>query len=154
MINFLPFFRRSKRIKMEKKIKEVLNELLLSGRDLSSSDFEIKLDSYLKGKTEDEKLFICDELSEIKLTKLQEYKTVSEEIALLKQFNGIEDYINLSKISKTYFGKTKSWLFQRLHGYTIHGKPAKFTDEEKKELSKALLHLSENIKSVALNMTG
>ena len=53
-----------------------------------------------------------------------------------------------------YFGKTKSWLFQRLHGYNVHGKPAKFTAEEKKELSKALLHLSENVKSVALNISG
>jgi len=137
---------------MKKKIRKELDSLLLAGRNLSSSDFERKLDAYLDGKSEDEKTLIHKILPEIQLSKLQEYKNVSEELSIMKQLDGIEEYINLSKISKTYFGKTKSWLFQRLHGYSIHGKPAKFTDEEKQELSNALLHLSESIKSIALKI--
>ena len=137
---------------MKQKIKHELKQLLLAGRDLSSSDFEKKFNSFMNGKSEDEKTLIREILPEIHLSKLQEYKKVSEEITVMKQLDGIEEYINLSKISKTYFGKTKSWLFQRLHGYTVHNKPAKFTDEEKKELSKALLHLSEDIKAVAIKI--
>jgi hypothetical protein len=61
----------------------------------------------------------------------------------------MEEFLNMANISRTYFGKTKSWMYQRLHGYAIHGKPARFTPEEKKKLSEAFLSLSENLKSVA-----
>ena len=137
---------------MDKIIKKELEEILSSGRNLSPSDFEKKIDTYLDGKSSEEKTLIRETLSKIQLSKLQEYKNVTEEISILKQLDGIEKYINFSKISETYFGKTKSWIFQRLHGYFIHGKPAKFTEEEKKELSNALLHLSDKIKSVALKI--
>ena len=152
-MNNLPHFDSGiKRIDMKQIIKQELEELLLIGRDLTSSDFEKKLNSYLTGKSEEEKSLIREVLSKIQLSKLQEYKNLTEEISIIKQLDGIEEYINLSKISKRYFGKTKSWLFQRLHGYSVHGKPAKFTEYEKKELSKALLNLSEEIKSVAIKI--
>ena len=137
---------------MDKKIKKELEEILSSGRNLSSSDFEKKFDTYLGDKSPEEKTLIRETLSEIQLSKLQEYKNVKDEISVLKQLDGIEKYINLSKISETYFGKTKSWIFQRLHEYSVHGKPVKFTKEEKQELSNALLHLSDKIRAVALEI--
>jgi len=137
---------------MDKKIKKELEDILSSGRNLSPSDFEKEFDAYLEDKSPEERILIRATLSEIQLSKLQEYKNVTDEISVLKQLDGIEKYINLSKISETYFGKTKSWIFQRLHEYSVHGKPAKFTKEEKQELSDALLHLSDKIRSVALKI--
>ena len=40
--------------------------------------------------------------------------------------------ISLLYIAKTYFGKTKEWLYQRVNGNIAKGKPAKFTDEKSK----------------------
>jgi hypothetical protein len=58
----------------------------------------------------------------------------------------------MAKVSEIYFGKTRSWLFQRLHGYKVHGKQAEFSESERKKLSDALLDLGENIKSVAMKI--
>ena len=137
---------------MKEQIGKEMEQLLLLGRGLSPSDFEDKFNVYFDGKSEEEQKVVTAVFQEIQLSKLQEYKEVTKEISVLKQLNGIEKLINLSKISEIYFGKTKSWIFQRLHEYTVHGKPVKFTEDEKKTLSKALLDLSENIKSVALDI--
>jgi hypothetical protein len=58
----------------------------------------------------------------------------------------------MASFSKVYFGKTRSWLYQRLHGWEVHGRPAKFTENEKKQFSDALISLSENLKTVALKL--
>jgi hypothetical protein len=134
---------------MDNKKKKEFDELLLLERELPESEFEKKVDAYLEVKSEKEKEEIGVYLLEVKLRRWKQYKEVTEEISVLEQLNGIENYLNLAKISESYFGKTKSWLYQRLHGYSVHGKPAKFTEDEKKKLAKALLSLSDNIKTVA-----
>jgi hypothetical protein len=134
---------------MERNYKNELENLLATGRNLPDAEFDKLVDSFFKGKSESEKEKIVDSLIEVKLSKWEQIKDVSAEISVLEQLDGMEEFVNLASISRTYFGKTKSWIYQRLHGYPIHGKPAKFTDEEKRKLSDALLSISENIKAVA-----
>ena len=50
---------------------------------------------------------------------MENIKKNDSEISLLAQLEGIETLLNLSQFSKRYFGKTKSWLFQRLHGWNV-----------------------------------
>lgn len=38
-----------------------------------------------------------------------------QELYLLKQLQNVSPFISLSEISKTYFGKSRGWLSQRLH---------------------------------------
>ncbi len=137
---------------MNTKLKKEFDELLLSGQTLTEKEFETKVDNFLANKSEVEKDAFSEYFIEISTQKMQQYKDTSDEISVLKQLDGIEEYINLSKLSQSYFGKTKSWIYQRLHGYMVHGKPAKFTDTEKKTLSEALLNLSENLRNVALKI--
>jgi hypothetical protein len=134
---------------MNNKLKKEFDELLLSGRILSEKEFESKIDEFLSNKTETEKQFFRDYHVTVCSQKIQEYKDVSEEISMLKQLEGIEEYINISKIAKSYFGKSRSWMHQRLRGHSVHGRPAKFTSVEKATLSQALLSLSDNLKTVA-----
>jgi hypothetical protein len=61
--------------------------------------------------------------------------------------------ISLSYISKAYFGKSKAWLYQRLNGHKVNGKPAQFTDEERKRFVEALHDLSRRIEDTALKFT-
>ncbi|BDI76172.1 hypothetical protein PC1C4_28940 [Paraprevotella clara] len=50
----------------------------------------------------------------------------------------LNDALNYSDMARTYFGKSANWLLQRLHGYEVNGKPARFKPEEYKILSDAL----------------
>lgn len=79
-------------------------------------------------------------------------KKECEEIALHAQLGDVSRYVSLAQISSDYFGKTKQWLYQRIKGYSINGKPAKFTDEEKERFRAALLDISDKIKETALNI--
>jgi len=134
---------------MNDRLKKEFDELLLLGRSLSEKEFDEKIDEFLSNKTEAEKEFFSDYFVTVCSQKMNEYKDVSEEISMLKQLEGIEEYVNISKIAKSYFGKSRSWIHQRLHGHSVHGKPAKFTPAEKATLSQALLSLSDNLKAVA-----
>jgi len=137
---------------MNERLKKEFDGFMFSGRNMSEKEFDRKSDEFLASKTEDEKAILSDYFMEYVANKWQQYKEVTTEISMLEQLGGIEDYINMAKLSKEHFGKTKSWIYQRLHGYSIHGKPAKFTNAEKKKLSDALMHLSEDIKTVALKI--
>jgi len=56
----------------------------------------------------------------------------------------------MSYIAKTYFGKTKTWLYQRLNGNKVNGKEARFTEEEARQLQAALHDLGQRLSSIIL----
>ncbi|MDR0824591.1 MAG: DUF5053 domain-containing protein [Prevotella sp.] len=66
-----------------------------------------------------------------------------EEIEMRERLNHIIPFINISEISKKYFHKSANWLYQRINGYNVNGKPAKFSDEEKNVLRFALNDISK-----------
>ena len=59
------------------------------------------------------------------------------------------DFLNLSQMARHYFGKSANWLLQRLHGYNVNGKPAKFTEEQVQTLSNALNDLAGRLAQAA-----
>lgn len=68
---------------------------------------------------------------------------------LRKYLNNIYEAVSWSYIARHYFGKSRSWLCQRVNGLQIHDKTVRFTNEEKKILLTALRDLSERIKNTA-----
>lgn len=50
----------------------------------------------------------------------------------------LTEVVNLAYIARHYFGKTRQWLYQRLKGQLVNGKPASFTDKEEATFIKAL----------------
>ena len=89
-------------------LKKEYDNLLLSGRHLAVVEFDKKADELLSEKTEDEKEYIRQYMFEVFKSKVNVIKETSEEISMLKQLDGIESFINLTKISESYFEKTKS----------------------------------------------
>ena len=68
-----------------------------------------------------------------------------------EQLNDILPYISISAIAKNYFGKSKEWFYQKMNGNIVNGKPAKFTEEEIKNLNFALQDISKKIGSVRVS---
>lgn len=64
--------------------------------------------------------------------------------------DGIYESVSWSYIAKHYFGKSRSWLSQRVNGLKIHNKEVQFSTEEKNTLMRALIDLSEKFKNTAL----
>lgn len=68
-----------------------------------------------------------------------------EDIRLSVQLKKVADIVSISYIAKEYFGKSRSWLHQRLNGDIVNGKPVKFTPEERSKLKEALKDISRII---------
>lgn len=78
-----------------------------------------------------------------------------EEAAKLKlrmQLEEILPAISVSHLAKTYFSKSPQWFYQRLNENIVNGKPARFTEEERKKIADALLDISNQAKNIALTI--
>lgn len=70
------------------------------------------------------------------------------EIILRKQLKDILPIVSLAYISKTYFKRTRQWLYQRINGTLINGKPARLTPEEINTLNLALKDIGKRLSSI------
>jgi hypothetical protein len=105
--------------------------------------------SSLSQKDQDEvKTIFLNSLDE----KLIEAKKTLDKVDIFIEISEISKYVSLSTIAKEYFGKSKEWLYQRIHGYAINGNPARFTDEERRILADALTDISIRIKETSLKI--
>lgn len=57
--------------------------------------------------------------------------------------------ISWADLSRTYFGKSNSWLYHKMNGIDGNGKPTEFTFEEQAQLKGALFDLSDRIRRAA-----
>ncbi|MFT3702925.1 MAG: DUF5053 domain-containing protein [Agriterribacter sp.] len=77
-----------------------------------------------------------------KLERLQ------QEVEIKVKLKELSEIISLSYIAVNYFGKKKEWLYHRINGNIINGKPATFTAEQKKQLNEAFKDISKKIGAV------
>jgi hypothetical protein len=79
-------------------------------------------------------------------------KTLAEadELIARHKMGDIPEAISLSYIAKTYFGKSRGWLMQKVNGNTVNGRKAAFTPGESRQMREALLDLSEKLSKAAL----
>ncbi len=69
----------------------------------------------------------------------------AEELALREQLSEILPAVSVSYIAKTYFGKTRHWLYQRINGSMVNGKPARLSNDERKTLDGALKDIGHKL---------
>lgn len=51
----------------------------------------------------------------------------------------------MSYIAEHYFGKSRQWLYQRINGNIVNGKPADFTPDELKTFQSPYLSLGSSL---------
>ncbi|WP_071146179.1 DUF5053 domain-containing protein [Bacteroides ihuae] len=90
--------------------------------------------------------FIREGFSEIN----KEIKEIEKEIDIKAQLAEISEIISLSYLARTYFGKTRAWLYQRINGNMVHGKKCSFTEEEIEKLNYAIKDISKKLGSLSL----
>ena len=83
---------------------------------------------------------------------IEEGKKLLIEVDLKIEMLEISQFISLSQIAKKYFGKSRTWLYQRLYGYNVNGKPAQFTSTERQTLANALKDISQMAQNTSLKI--
>lgn len=81
------------------------------------------------------------------LEDIEEDVTEMEEMTYRLQMEEVLEIVNLSYIAKKYFGRTQSWLSQRINGCIVNGKKATFTSSEIETLNHALSDIAQIIGS-------
>lgn len=122
-------------------MKKELEELMkLAG----TSKFDAKLDAlHRKYKDNpDAKKQIAKFIKDGVVASGKKIDKIEELINIREQLADVADIISLSNIAQNYFGKTRGWLYQRINGNIVNGKPSKFTDAELNTLTKALNEIS------------
>jgi hypothetical protein len=66
------------------------------------------------------------------------------------QLENISKIVSLSHIAQNYFHKSRHWLYQKINGCNVNGKPAKFTSDEIETLNLALQDISKKIGSTVI----
>lgn len=129
-------------------------------------DIKVKMDDlkarYLAARTQAEKDEIFDQIraemdvdaegvAKAALAQIIETNERAKEIIVRNQLKEILPVISLSFIAKEYFGKTKEWLYQRINGNVVNGKPARFTEEEKNTLNFALKDIADRLMKISVS---
>lgn len=101
-------------------------------------------------KSEEDKKSIAEFISG-RLSKADKEIDKMEENTIKLQMQEVSNVISLSYLAKRYFNKSRSWLYQRMNGNVVNGKPARFTEEELETLNKALKDISEKLGSLSIS---
>lgn len=77
----------------------------------------------------------------------------AEDKILKEKLGELPEIISLSYIARKYFGKSRNWLYQRINGYMVNGKPASFTPDERRKFTEALQDISDLIRKTSLSFS-
>jgi len=99
-----------------------------------------------------DKELIDDYMSVIINQSIKETDKFIEETNIKMQLLGVANIVSLSYISKEYFQKTRTWLYQKINGNKVNGKEARFTPEEISTFNFALQDISKRIGSTVISI--
>ena len=90
-------------------------------------------------------------LGKKKIFNLEEYEKRRKECLEYKvdatavAFDELEGIVNKSQLAKQYFGKSQSWLSQRIHGCLVLNKAMAFKDKEYHQLAEAFRDIAKRL---------
>lgn len=131
---------------------EALKLIMSSDSPTKERDFQKKVDEINKlYPSEIDGDIIADFVMQCYEEIGSELNQIKNELTVRQQLADISGFISLSYIAKTYFGKSKQWLNNKINGCIVNGKPNKFTEEEKERLNNALNDLSKKLGSIRIS---
>ena len=86
------------------------------------------------------------------LKRVQELKESTHKILFKQALDFVPKGMNLAYIAEHYFGKSRSWLSQRINGNVVNGKPCGFTEDELATFRAALRDMSHKLMVIADNI--
>jgi len=114
------------------------------------SQIDIETNAFFDSLTDEQK-------KEVMQATTDEFKRIHNEISDINQILNVRDsladvlpFVSVSHLSKQYFGKSASWFYQRMNGNVVHGKPARFSQEEINTLNFALKDIGNKISSTVV----
>lgn len=135
---------------MKEKIQQL--QQMISDKDPQAMEFLQTI--VCDAKTEEDKHLI-DELAQSLLTTanqtLDKLEDEVTEYSIRQKMGHLAEAINFAYIAREYFGKTRSWLYHKIKGDIVNGKPASFTPSEKETFYNALNDIKSQLSAFTQN---
>lgn len=71
------------------------------------------------------------------------------ETSTLEKLADIQMVLSWREVARDYFGKSSSWIYNKLEGTGENGETNRFTSDEQRQLREALYDLSNRIRRAA-----
>lgn len=68
----------------------------------------------------------------------------------MKELKEMKEIVPISYIARHYFGKSASWLQQRLYGYKVRGKVYTLSEDDRRKFDDALQDIAKRISSFSI----
>lgn len=119
----------------------------------NNENYEKELDAVLATcATEEERQAVIDFVTSKIEAQSAEIDSFIEETRIKIQLSEISKMVSLSYIAKEYFHKSRNWLYQKINGSNVNGKPARFTPDEINTLNIALQDIGRKIGSTFISI--
>lgn len=137
-----------------KDFQEKLNELksVMGKEDAQSQARFAELAAELKSASlTDEEQAAFNEWYRTGMDELgRELDRIEQKASIREQLEGTMELIPISYIAKHYFGKSASWLYQRINGNKVRGRVYTLNDEQKATFNDALQDIAKQIRSFSI----
>lgn len=80
---------------------------------------------------------------------INEAQAIVKTVEIRQTLEKVLPFASMSYIAQHYFGRTRQWLYQRINGSAVNGRPANFTADELNTLSLALSELGDIMKDTS-----
>ena len=128
-------------------MKEKLEQLKVRYRNAETHEEKEQIDTEIQKLYEED----GDKFAITMVEIARETADRAEELVLREKMENILPLVSVSYIAKTYFNRSRHWLYQRINGNVVNGKRAKLTKSEIGVLEAALQDISNKIGSVKFN---
>lgn len=126
-------------------LQDWINEWVALKTDEQKKDFDSRFRAWVDTIPEAEQGAFKEMFYQSAVRDLKEAQDLVKEINVRKELEQILPYVSLSGIAEKYFNRKRQWLYQKLNGNIVNGKPARFTKDELQTLSKALDDIAKGI---------
>ncbi len=130
---------------MKNRVEDIINTTDPAEKSVK----ERRLDRRIK-ENPGEKEVLIQEFQEALDHSGERIAKMKEEVDLKIKLKEVTEIISLSYIAKTYFHKSRQWLYQRINGNMVGGKTQKLTAEQMKTLDIALKDISKKIDRLSI----
>lgn len=133
----------------QKELEKWMNDFRKSVTDEQREDHKRRFNEFVDSLNEDERKKFMMAFKDDLMNTMRHAKGLINEINIKKQLEDIQDVVSYSYIAEHYFGKSRQWLYQKINGSLVNGKPAKFSADELIKLKDALNDVGDIIKNTS-----
>jgi hypothetical protein len=129
---------------MKDKILELRNAIHNTDNPEEIENIELQMDELRNQEP--------DAFAEAMLAYAKDTANRAEDLVLRQKIKEIAPAISLAHIAKEYFNKSDNWIYQRINGNIVNGKPATFTDKELETMKFAFSDISNKLSSLSASL--